>query len=107
MPWELHPGPAPAEDTTHAVQQARYREASAKRSDPRGARGSLRGAEDRCRGGTATHGTHGRAGHAGQNVCLEGPRGATPGSPTVAMQLQSMAGQGQQREAPNGVSPVW
>src|SRR6266446_2064356 len=95
----LHPGHEPDEDPTHAVQPARYREASEKRSDPRWAGGSLRGASSRCRWGTATHGTHGREGNAGQNVGLEGPLGATPGSPTVSMTLQSMAQQAQRSPA--------
>ena len=34
-------------------------------------------------------------GNAGQNVCLEGPLGETPGSPTVSMKLQSIAQQAQ------------
>ena len=38
MPWGLHPGHEPTRDTTNAMKQARYREASAKRSDPRGTR---------------------------------------------------------------------
>jgi hypothetical protein len=42
--WELPPGHEPDEDTTNAVKQARYREASEKRSDPRGAGGSRSGA---------------------------------------------------------------
>ena len=42
--WELHPGHEPDEDTTNAVKQARYREASDKRSGPRWAGGSLSGA---------------------------------------------------------------
>ena len=66
--WGLHPGHEPDEDTTNAVKQARYREASDQRSDPRGAGGSLSGAEDRCRWGTAPHGTHGREGNAGHHV---------------------------------------
>jgi len=99
VPWELHPGHEPEEDTTNAVTQARYREASAKRSDPRWAGGSLRGASYRCRWGTVTHGTHGRAGHAGPHVWLEGPLGATPGSPTVSMTRQSMAPQAQRDPA--------
>jgi hypothetical protein len=46
-------------------------------------------------GGTAPHGPHGRAGHAGPPVGLEGPRGAPPGSPTVSRPLQGMAPQAQ------------
>jgi hypothetical protein len=42
--WELHLGHEPEGDTTNVVKQARYREASDKRSDPRGAGGSLSGA---------------------------------------------------------------
>ena len=41
--WGLHPGHEPNEDTTNAVKQAWYREASDKRSDPRGAGGGLSG----------------------------------------------------------------
>ena len=35
--------------------------------------------------------------------------GETPGSPTVSMKLQRIAqqGQGQQSDAPSGVSPAW
>jgi hypothetical protein len=91
--WGLHPGHEPDGDTTNAVKPARYREASDPRSAPRGAGGSHSGAEYRGRWGTATHGTHGREGNAGHNVYLEGPMGETPGSPTVAMKLQSMAQQ--------------
>jgi len=65
--WGLHPGQEPEGDTTNAVQQARYREASDKRSAPRRAGGSLSGAAYRGRGGTATHGTHWREGDAGHN----------------------------------------
>src|SRR5262249_49850976 len=42
--WGLHPGHEPDEDTTNTVKQARYREASDQRSDPRWAGGSLSGA---------------------------------------------------------------
>jgi hypothetical protein len=42
--WGLHPGHEPNEDTTNAVKQARYREASDQRRDPRRAGGSLSGA---------------------------------------------------------------
>jgi hypothetical protein len=91
--WGLRPGYEPEGDTTHTVKQARYREASDQRSDPRGAGGSLRGASYRGRWGTAPHGTPGRAGTAGHPVCLAGPLGATPGSPTVSMQRQSIAQQ--------------
>jgi hypothetical protein len=82
---------SPQGDTTNVMKQARYREASDKRSDPRRAGGRLRGASYRCRWGTAPPGTHWREGNAGQNVFLGGPLGETPGSPTVSMQLQSMA----------------
>src|SRR5262245_44054934 len=40
----LHPGHEPEGDTTNAVKQARYRDASDKRSNPRGAGGGLSGA---------------------------------------------------------------
>jgi hypothetical protein len=40
-----------------------------------------------------THGTPWREGTAGQHVLLEGPLEETPGSPTVSMQLQSIAQQ--------------
>ncbi len=86
---------SPHGDTTNVRKQARYREASAKRSDPRWAGGRLRGAEYRCRWGTATRGTPGREGNTGHHVCLEGPLGETPSSPTVSMKLQSMAQQAQ------------
>ena len=84
---------SPHGDTTNAVKQARYREASDTRSDPRRAGGSLSGAEYRGRWGTATHGTHWREGNAGHHVFLEGPLGETPGSPTVSMKLQRIAQQ--------------
>ena len=42
--WGLQPGHEPARETTNAVKQVRYREASDKRSDPRWAGGSLSGA---------------------------------------------------------------
>jgi hypothetical protein len=106
VPWELHPGHEPDEDTTNAVKQARYREASEKRSDPRGAGGRLSGAEYRCRWGTATHGTPWREGNAGHHVCLEGPLGETPGSPTVSMQLQRLAPQAQRSLAGPGSAKV-
>jgi len=51
-----------------------------------GARGSWSG-----RWGTAVPGTHGRAGDAGHHVFRAGPRGETPGSPTVSRQLQGIA----------------
>jgi len=44
MTWELRPGHEPEGDTTNAVKQARYREASDEGSDPRRAGGSLSGA---------------------------------------------------------------
>jgi retron-type reverse transcriptase len=45
------------------------------------------------RWGTNVPGPHGREGEAGQHALLEGPRGETPGSPTVSMQRQSIAPQ--------------
>jgi hypothetical protein len=51
------------------------------------------------RWGTDVPGTHWREGDAGHHVCLEGPMGDTPGSPTVSMKLQNIAEQAQ-REAP-------
>jgi hypothetical protein len=80
-------------ETTNAVKQARYWEASDKRSDPKWAGGSLSGASDRGRWGTTAHGTHGREGDAGHHAFLGGPLGETPGSRTVSMQLQSIAQQ--------------
>lgn len=44
-------------------------------------------------GDPTSQGTHGRAGEAGRHVCLEGPLGETPGSPTVSRKLQSIAEQ--------------
>ena len=44
MTWELPPGHEPTRDTTNTAKQARYWEASDKRSDPRGAGGGLSGA---------------------------------------------------------------
>jgi len=72
------------------------------RTTPRRATGSLSGPEYRGPGalgcwsgrwGTHVPGTHCREGEAGHHVCLEGPLGETPGSPTVSMQLQSIAQQ--------------
>src|SRR5438128_1283052 len=72
------------------------------RTPPRRATGSLSGPEYRGPGalcfwagrwGTNVSGTHCREGEAGHHVFLEGPLGETPGSPTVSMQLQSMAQQ--------------
>ena len=45
------------------------------------------------RWGTSVPGTPLREGAAGHHVFLEGPRGETPGSPTVTMQLQRIAQQ--------------
>ena len=42
-----------------------------------------------------SRGTHWREGDAGHHVLLAGPRGETPGSPTVAMKLQRSAEQAQ------------
>jgi RNA-directed DNA polymerase len=47
------------------------------------------------RWGTDVPGTHWREGDAGHHVCLEGPMGDTPGSPTVSMKLQKIAEQAQ------------
>src|SRR5215475_12064010 len=69
---------------------------------PRRATGRLRGPEDRRPGapcvwagrwGPDVPGPHGRAGEAGPPALLAGPLGETPGSPTLAMPLQSMAQQ--------------
>jgi hypothetical protein len=89
----LHPGHAPDEAPPNAVQQGREREASAQRRDPRGAGGRLRGAASRCRWGPAPPGPHGRPGGACPPVSREGPRGETPGAPTVSRRRQSQAHQ--------------
>src|SRR5439155_10441014 len=63
--WEFRPDHEPVRDTTNAQKQARYRDASDKRSVLRRARGSLSGAASLGRWGTKAHGTHGREGDAG------------------------------------------
>src|SRR5215475_1072763 len=54
--WGLPSGHEPAGGHHERGKQARYREASDKRSDPRGAGGSVSGAEYRGRWGTTAHG---------------------------------------------------
>jgi hypothetical protein len=85
------------------------------RTTPREALGRLRGPASRGPGtcgsgsgrwGTGVPGPHGRAGDAGQHVVLEGPLGATPGSPPVSRTRQHRA-EPAQRAPAMGLHHVW
>jgi hypothetical protein len=87
LPTTNEPQGTQTEDADRVVGSER------KRSDRRGTGGSLSGAQDRGRGGTEAHGTHGREGAAGQTVPRGGERGETARAPTLAPQLQRSAEQ--------------
>ena len=89
----LRPAHEPGGETTNRPKHARYRDARDKRSGPRRAGGSLRGAEYRGRWGREAQTTHGREGDTGHHAARKGKRGDTVRSPTVTTTLPRLAAQ--------------